>query len=799
LPESLKLVLSLTRAVVAPFTVLHKLLRYELNVSPLFDSVRIESEAAFDSSEAVEMVSCGSLALSLERVNFILTDHDSLWRAPEEVPPRPLWLDSSKERTPYSVQLHSIMASWLDDLDITKHVPLRSGSLFAVSEKKSQGDHPNEQIYRLVTHLMSVDQEHADTESVYVAAKDLPHLLLKSCSVVSQLTPVDFNNEQKGLSLSKQELSLNLLPPISDITIDESINASNLCGDIACFDSIILIGDLGSGKTHAALMLGARARVIKEYGTLYLDCKRLQSSCDVRMKDILQALTDIFNEAIQAVRSCVIILDDIDKLIPNVTMGGEEDGSAHQQQPNPVAIDQAKLLADHLNRLIEDACTESKKEKPFVMMTARDDQSIHPTIATRFHRTVNVPSFTGRDREELFATMLRNSMGKGTLIRIGTADLHDFGKRTEGFRPRDLAVVATRVSLILDGSESHDLNLMEAVNSRLKGYVPISLQGVRAHDTTCSVAWSQIGGLFGAKEYLSSSILRPVKYRRIYQHSPIRLPRGIVLYGPPGCGKSFLVPALAKECGLTLVTCRGPELLDKYIGASEAKVRQLFHRAYAASPSLLFLDEFDALAPVRGSDHTGVTDRVVNQLLTYLDGVEDAAIGAVYIIAATSRPDKVDPALLRPGRLEQHVYVGFPTSIEEWHSISEQSLSGHSIDSHLQDVIEKRKLLEAPCLAHALSFSPADIKAVVDTAYLNAVHEFLASSDEVMEGSQNEPVVIEMHHMVNALQTTRPSLSINDRRMLEQAYRPFMSATDRPEDEHDTESTGQKRLKTALK
>jgi peroxin-1 len=329
--------------------------------------------------------------------------------------------------------------------------------------------------------------------------------------------------------------------------------------------------------------------------------------------------------------------------------------------------------------------------------------------------------------------------------------------------------------------------------------VPISLQGVRAHDTTCSVAWSQIGGLFGAKEYLSSSILRPVKYRRIYQHSPIRLPRGIVLYGPPGCGKSFLVPALAKECGLTLVTCRGPELLDKYIGASEAKVRQLFHRAYAASPSLLFLDEFDALAPVRGSDHTGVTDRVVNQLLTYLDGVEDAAIGAVYIIAATSRPDKVDPALLRPGRLEQHVYVGFPTSIEEWHSISEQSLSGHSIDSHLQDVIEKRKLLEAPCLAHALSFSPADIKAVVDTAYLNAVHEFLASSDEVMEGSQNEPVVIEMHHMVNALQTTRPSLSINDRRMLEQAYRPFMSATDRPEDEHDTESTGQRRLKTALK
>ena len=657
-----------------------------------------------------------------------------------------------------------------------------------------------------MAHLVSVDQGDVDIESLCVAAKDLPHLLLKSCSVVeSQLSPVDSSNEQKSLSLCKQELSLNLLPPTADIATDESINVtSNLCGDIACYDSIILTGDLGSGKTHAALMLGARARVIKGYATLYLDCKRLQSSSDVRMKDMLQALTDIFREALQAAKSCVIILDDIDELIPNVNMGGEEEGSTHQQQPNPVAIDQAKLLADHLNCLIEDACTESRKGKPFVVMTARDDQSIHPAISSRcFCRTINVPSFNACDREELFATMLRNSIGKETSLPIGTVDLHDFGKRTEGFRPRDLAVVATRVSLALDGiqteSETQNLNLVKAVDGSLNGFVPISLQGVRAEDTTSSVSWSQIGGLFGAKDYLSSSILRPVKYHRVYQHSPIRLPRGIVLYGPPGCGKSFLVPALAKECGLTLITCRGPELLDKYIGASEAKVRQLFHRAYAASPSLLFLDEFDALAPVRGSDHTGVTDRVVNQLLTYLDGVEDAAMGSVYIIAATSRPDKVDPALLRPGRLEQHVYVGFPTSIEEWHSISEQSLSGHSIDSQLHTVIRNRQLLEAPDVAHAFSFSPADIKAAVDTAYLNAVHEFLASSDKLVEGTQNEPVVIEMRHMVNALQTTRPSLSVNDRRMLEQAYRPFMSAIDRPEDKHDTVSNGQRRLKTALK
>ncbi|EEC46118.1 predicted protein, partial [Phaeodactylum tricornutum CCAP 1055/1] len=168
-----------------------------------------------------------------------------------------------------------------------------------------------------------------------------------------------------------------------------------------------------------------------------------------------------------------------------------------------------------------------------------------------------------------------------------------------------------------------------------------------------------VAGLFRAKEELVSTVVRPSIYTLIYQRAKVQLPRGLLLFGPPGCGKSLIVPALAKRCRFSLVLCRGPELLDKYIGASEAKVRDLFDRAATAAPSILFLDELDSLAPPRGSDHTGVTDRVVNQLLTFLDGVEEnSSKGPLYVIAATSRPDKIDPALLRPGRLEKHVYVG---------------------------------------------------------------------------------------------------------------------------------------------
>ena len=126
---------------------------------------------------------------------------------------------------------------------------------------------------------------------------------------------------------------------------------------------------------------------------------------------------------------------------------------------------------------------------------------------------------------------------------------------------------------------------------------------------------------------------------------------------PPGTGKTLLAEAMAATAGLAYLPVKGPELLSKYIGASEARVRELFERAQAAAPALVFFDEFESLAPRRGQDSTGVTDRVVNQLLTQLDGVE--GLEGVWVLAASSRPDLIDPALLRPGRLDRwrHIHL----------------------------------------------------------------------------------------------------------------------------------------------
>ena len=163
-----------------------------------------------------------------------------------------------------------------------------------------------------------------------------------------------------------------------------------------------------------------------------------------------------------------------------------------------------------------------------------------------------------------------------------------------------------------------------------------------------------------AKNALYEAIELPLKFAKLVAKAPLRLRSGVLLYGPPGCGKTHAVRAAVAAAGVRFIGVKGPELLNKYIGASEEAVRGTFARAQAAAPCVLFFDEFDSIAPQRGagSDSTGVTERMVNQLLTELDGVEK--LQGVCVIAASNRPDLIDSALLRPGRLDRLIHCGFP-------------------------------------------------------------------------------------------------------------------------------------------
>lgn len=173
--------------------------------------------------------------------------------------------------------------------------------------------------------------------------------------------------------------------------------------------------------------------------------------------------------------------------------------------------------------------------------------------------------------------------------------------------------------------------------------------------------WNMIGGLEDVKQSLTESLIWSIKYKQLFRRLSMKQSGGVLLYGPSGCGKTIIASALANESKFNFISVKGPELLSKYIGNSEQNVRELFTKAQKARPCIIFFDEFDSLAPKRGHDSTGVTDRVVNQLLTQLDGVEQ--LDGVYLLAATSRPDLIDQALLRPGRLDSFLYVGYPNEV----------------------------------------------------------------------------------------------------------------------------------------
>uniref|UniRef100_A0A0N5ATC9 AAA domain-containing protein n=1 Tax=Syphacia muris TaxID=451379 RepID=A0A0N5ATC9_9BILA len=161
------------------------------------------------------------------------------------------------------------------------------------------------------------------------------------------------------------------------------------------------------------------------------------------------------------------------------------------------------------------------------------------------------------------------------------------------------------------------------------------------------------------KKVLTEVFIWPSKYSKLFQNCPIKIGRGVLLYGPSGCGKTLIAKVVASESSFSVIHIKGPELLSKYIGQSEKNVRDVFERARMSQPCLVFFDEFDSLAVKRGNDFTGVTDRVVNQLLTELDGLEDG--GGVYVIATTNRVDLIDSAVIRPGRFDFLLECALPS------------------------------------------------------------------------------------------------------------------------------------------
>jgi transitional endoplasmic reticulum ATPase len=261
----------------------------------------------------------------------------------------------------------------------------------------------------------------------------------------------------------------------------------------------------------------------------------------------------------------------------------------------------------------------------------------------------------GSIRRQLLEVLLRD-------VPSGELDLNEIAERTPGFVVADLCALVREAALRAAARASTDGKPPELTQDDLTGALsvirPLS-RSATEEVSVGSVTLEDVGDMAETKQALTEAVLWPLQHPETFERLGVEPPRGVLLYGPPGCGKTFVVRALASSGRLSVHAVKGAELMDKWVGASEKAVRDLFRRARDSAPSLVFLDELDALAPRRGqSFDSGVTDRVVAALLTELDGIEP--LRNVVVLGATNRPDLIDPALLRPGRLEKLVFVEPP-------------------------------------------------------------------------------------------------------------------------------------------
>ncbi len=328
----------------------------------------------------------------------------------------------------------------------------------------------------------------------------------------------------------------------------------------------------------------------------------------------------------------VLLIADVDALLP--------------ADPEPVA---ALILAELRTAVAAPGVA-------LIATTARPDQLDARLRAPDLcDRELGLPLPDAATRQALLEALLKP-------VPAGKLDLTEIASRTPGFVVADLAALLREAALRAASRASADSQPPQLLQDDLVGALsvirPLSRSGSEEL-TVGNITLDDVGDMAEAKQALTEAVLWPLQHPDTFSRLGVDPPRGVLLYGPPGCGKTFVVRALASTGQLSVLAVKGSELMDKWVGSSEKAVRELFRRARDSAPALIFLDEVDALAPRRGqSFDSGVTDRVVAALLTELDGVNP--LRDVVVLGATNRPDLIDNALLRPGRLERLVFVEPP-------------------------------------------------------------------------------------------------------------------------------------------
>ncbi len=493
---------------------------------------------------------------------------------------------------------------------------------------------------------------------------------------------------------------------------------------------VMLYGPPGTGKT-----LLAKA-VASETDAYFISI----SGPEIMSKFYGQSeekLRDLFRDAEEKAPS-IIFIDEIDSIAPKRE---EVTGEVERR-----VVAQLLSLMDGLK----------SRGKVIVIAATNRPNSIDEALRRpgRFDREIEigVPDYKGR--KEILQIHSRG------IPLEQDVDIDYLASKTHGFVGADLSALAKEAAMRalrrylpqIDMDKEVPLELLQKMKVTQEDFMnafseiePSALREVLI--TTPRESWDDIGGLEGVKQELREVAEWPLKYPAVFEYMNATLPKGILLFGPPGTGKTLLAKALAHETEANFISVKGPEFLSKWVGESEKAIREVFRKAKQAAPAIIFFDELDSIAPVRGqSSDSHVTERMISQFLTELDGLEE--LRNVLLLAATNRPDIIDPALLRAGRFGRQVFVGMP-DVAARKGILQIHFKGKPLGSDVDiDAIA----------AQTDGFTGADLMALTEEATMLAIREAILNGTVTDGKTENESIQqlkVELRHVNQALDRTR--------------------------------------------
>ncbi len=422
------------------------------------------------------------------------------------------------------------------------------------------------------------------------------------------------------------------------------------------------------------------------------------------------------------------IFEDAEKSAPSIIFIDEIDAIAPKREESYGEVER-RVVA----QLLATMDGMKSRGKVIVIGATNRPNALDPALRRpgRFDREIEIGIPDKKGRLEILKIHTRN------MPLAPDVDLNKIAEITYGFVGADLAALCKEAAMHVLRRVVSELNLKEEekipkevleklvitakdFEAALKMVTPSALREVIIEKP--SVKWEDIGGLKEAKQQLKEAVEWPLKYSKAFKRMGIRPPKGVLLYGPPGCGKTLLAKAVANESDANFILVRGPELLSKFVGESERGVREIFKKARQSAPTIIFFDEIDSLVPRRGLEFgTHVTERVVNQILVEIDGLEE--LNDVVVIGATNRPDLIDPALLRPGRFDRLILIPPPDK-----KAREEIFKIHTRNMPLAEDVDIKKLVEM-----TEGYVGSDIEAICREAGMNALRENINSKKVYMK------------------------------------------------------------------